>query len=132
MPTELQSLTRQLVRQTDEASQDMHDLPAVLVGLGVPVDAGSVLMASLAEMLADARCTEFAARRLQVLVASQTDVLRRVYSQTLLMVDACRMARAKVPESDLGAALSQELEALLGAIQGEVEAAFPGDHHVGD
>lgn len=135
MPTEMQCLASRLC---DDAGEIVNDLGLMAIQLAVDkFDAEECegWAESAGILMEEVRAMQFDAARLAVLVDRQAADARHLYSQTMALVDACRMARSNgCPPDRRGAqtdptavALSDLVEEELAAMQALIAAQFPGE-----
>jgi hypothetical protein len=142
LPTELQCLAQRMRATAQELARAAASLPDVYAAatgweIGMAVPQGVNLVAI--EMLAQARTLEFDAQRLESLADAANDDDRMAYSHTMVLVDACRMARgrsvAAPPDADghgLLLELAGTVEDGLADIQQLLADRFPGEAIPGD
>lgn len=124
MPNELECLAARLVGDTQELVIDTQVLPSVFCAANkwqqdfkTPGLAADVLLA--------ARALQFDATRLAALVQTHDAALRKLYSQSLYLVDNLRLAvatQSKPAAPFLAAGLNT-----LADMQEVIAALFPGD-----
>jgi hypothetical protein len=135
MPTEMQCLTGRL---RDDATDVANDLGLMASHLAIgPFDANECgsWSATAGFLMERVRAMQFDAARLAVLADDQADDARRLYSQTMELVDGCRMARAtwcphdrpEVPPDPAVVALADFVEESLADMQEAIAAQFPGE-----
>lgn len=139
LPTELECLSARLVDAANNAVAGVQVLPHMMAALAnwQPDHKAPEMVA---DMLYDARAMQFDATRLAALVQAQDAALRHLYSLTIDLVDACRMARSTViapgmPEvapSAGAVALADLVEDSLADMQQHIAAQFPGEEIPGD
>ena len=139
LPTELECLSARLVDAAANAVAGSRGLPYLLAS-AANWHPDHKTPEVVTEMLYDACAMRFDATRLAALVQAQDAALRHLYSLTIDLVDACRMARSttiapgmpEVAPSEGAVALADLVEDSLSYMKQLVAAQFPGEEIPGD
>lgn len=128
LPTELERLTaymRALAQQLVHTIQLLPGLQAMDAGLGKSEEA-SGMAAATSEMLLQARALDFASRRAEALSTQQAETFRKLFGDTVEVVDACRMERvARDVEKALPRSLPDLAEEVMAGMQELIVVHFP-------
>jgi hypothetical protein len=135
MPTEMQCLAERLRTDSIDVTNDLRLMATSLaVGPFDECECGK-WSATTGILMERVRAMQFDAARLAMLADDQADDARRLYSQTMELVDGCRMARAtwcppdrpEVPPDPTAVVLADFVEESLADMQEAIAAQFPGE-----
>lgn len=136
MPTEMQCLAARL---HEDAADVANTLRLMAAGLefeqALEQHGHEHWLAAASALMEKVRAMQFDAARLAMLADDQADDARRLYSQTMDLVDGCRMARAtrcpagrpEVPPDAGAVQLADFVEEGLANLQEAIAAQFPGE-----
>lgn len=127
--TEAQCLATRIASSATNALEDL-DWYAIAVGHGVIRDKNiEGYVEHTGAALARGRAQQFDAARLVILVNSQTEALRRLFSLSAYAVDQLRLlaAQMQVPANEDFACM-----ATLGGMQEQIKSLFPGEEFPGE
>lgn len=133
LPTEAQCLATRVHHGAQQLTTFVATLPQQLAAVDGWQDnpALEAFCRSLAEQQLQARTLEFDAERLRNLVDDHNDDARLLYSLTMQLVEAARMARGSYTAPGV-AVLANAVESALADMQRLIAAAFPGETIISD